>query len=175
MVSRRIQRCEQKIAVYARCECSMSAKATEQLTAITELNLRVMETSMLERTLSFAALVGIGATMFLSTVPTAQAQDPKKQFKFSGSAKVTPSAKITKGSIVNPSKPNPGFQQSNRSSNLDRNIAIGVGAAVIGGIIASQAARANSGGESMSCRSLERRCDDGQNWACRRLEVREDC
>jgi hypothetical protein len=61
-----------------------------------------------------------------------------------------------------------------RHSNTGRNIGIGIGAVVIGTIIASEVARANSG-SGMSCRALERRCDDGQNWACRRLDVREDC
>jgi hypothetical protein len=61
-----------------------------------------------------------------------------------------------------------------RHSNTGRNVGIGIGAVVIGTIIASEVARANSG-SGMSCRALERRCDDGQNWACRRLEVREDC
>ena len=61
-------------------------------------------------------------------------------------------------------------------SNRNRNIAIGA-AAVVGTIIAVEAARASSGGGGgeLSCRALERRCDDGQNWACRRLDVREDC
>ena len=131
---------------------------------------------MFKRALSFVALAGIGATLVLGAGTTAGAEEPKK-FKFSGSAKVIPTAKSSKGPIVVSSKPKSGVGPTNRGSNRDRNIAIGVGAAVIGGIIASQAASANSrgDGESMSCRALERRCDDGQNWACRRLEVRDDC
>ena len=76
-------------------------------------------------------------------------------------------------------KPGPGPRNSNRN----RNIGLGVAAAVVGTAIAIEAARANSGerryyrdgGEGMSCPALERRCDGGQEWACRRLEVREDC
>ena len=68
--------------------------------------------------------------------------------------------------------------EKHRNNNNGRNIGLGVAAVVIGTVIASQAARANSSsyrGDGMSCGQLERRCDDGQNWACRRLEVREDC
>ncbi|MEQ1576139.1 MAG: hypothetical protein ABL894_00665, partial [Hyphomicrobium sp.] len=76
-------------------------------------------------------------------------------------------------------KPGPGPRNSNRN----RNIGLGVAAAVVGTAIAIEAARANSGerryyrdgGDGMSCPALERRCDGGQEWACRRLEVREDC
>lgn len=86
---------------------------------------------------------------------------------------VKPAAKVV---VV---KPGPGPRNSNRN----RNIGLGVAAAVVGTAIAIEAARANSGerryyrdgGEGMSCPALERRCDGGQEWACRRLEVREDC
>ena len=69
----------------------------------------------------------------------------------------------------------------NRGNNVGRNIGLGVAAVVIGGIVASEAARANGynsysyRGNGLSCRQLERRCDDGSNWACRQLEVRSEC
>ena len=77
-------------------------------------------------------------------------------------------------------KPGPGPRNN---SNRNRNIGLGVAAAVVGTAIAIEAARANNGerryyrggGDGLSCPALERRCDEGQNWACRRLEVREDC
>ncbi|MEQ1613054.1 MAG: hypothetical protein ABL904_09915 [Hyphomicrobiaceae bacterium] len=87
---------------------------------------------------------------------------------------VKPGAKVV---VV---KPGPGPRNSNRN----RNIGLGVAAAVVGTAIAIEAARANSGerryyrsggGDGLSCPALERRCDGGQEWACRRLEVREDC
>ncbi len=67
-----------------------------------------------------------------------------------------------------------------RRNNTGRNVAIGVGAAILGGIIASEAARANSrssgggyrggyrGGNS--CRRWALQCDDGSRWACRNLD-----
>lgn len=58
-----------------------------------------------------------------------------------------------------------------RRRNVGRNVAIGVGALVVGGIIASEAARANSrrsGGGN--CRSWAYRCDQGAGWACRNLD-----
>lgn len=55
-------------------------------------------------------------------------------------------------------------------SHRGRNIAIGVGTAIVGGIIANEVYR--SGG--YSCASLERRCDAGNDWACRQLD-HNDC
>ncbi len=63
-----------------------------------------------------------------------------------------------------------------RRNNTGRNVAIGVGAAILGGIIASEAARANSrssGGDyrgGNSCRRWAFQCDDGSRWACRNLD-----
>ena len=70
------------------------------------------------------------------------------------------------------------YAQKYRSNNNARNIGLGVGAVIIGGVIASEAARANGysyRGNGLSCRQLERRCDDGSNWACRQLEIRSEC
>ena len=57
-----------------------------------------------------------------------------------------------------------------RRNNFGRNVAIGVGAAVIGGIIASEAARARPayrGGNS--CARWDYQCSQGAGWACRNL------
>lgn len=50
-----------------------------------------------------------------------------------------------------------------RRRNTGRNIAIGVGAAILGGIIASEAARANS----RSCSRWDYDCSRGSRQACR--------
>jgi hypothetical protein len=63
-----------------------------------------------------------------------------------------------------------------RRSNTGRNIGIGIAAGVLGAIILNQAANANErgGGDEggLSCRQLDRRCDDGQDWACRKFARR---
>jgi hypothetical protein len=60
-----------------------------------------------------------------------------------------------------------------RRSNRGRNVAIGVGAAILGGIILNEAARANTyRDDGLSCGQLARRCDDGLDWACRKFERR---
>jgi len=74
-----------------------------------------------------------------------------------------------------PKKGGPKIVVLKKHNNTGRNIAIGATAVIIGSAIASQAARASYRGDGMSCRALEIRCDDGANWACRRLEVRDDC
>lgn len=55
-----------------------------------------------------------------------------------------------------------------RRNNVGRNIAIGVGAAVIGGMIASEVARARPSGGS--CNRWAWQCDNGQGWACRNFD-----
>lgn len=52
-----------------------------------------------------------------------------------------------------------------RRNNVGRNVAIGIGAAVLGAAILSQGARASGGGNS--CSRLAFRCDRGEGWACR--------
>ncbi len=91
-----------------------------------------------------------------------------------GTAVAQGSLKQKKIVFVKPGQKVVGVRPIHRHSNSGRNVAIGA-AAVIGTIIAVEAARANSSGDRMSCRALENRCDDGQNWACRRLEARNDC
>jgi hypothetical protein len=62
-----------------------------------------------------------------------------------------------------------------RHSNRGRNIAAGVAAGVVGAIILNEAARASGAYDGeYSCADLERRCDRGQDWACRRLD-RNSC
>lgn len=112
-----------------------------------------------------AVASALSLCLVAASVGAAQSAEPKK-----------------KGGVVN--KPNvvvvrPGPRNN---SNRNRNIGLGI-AAVVGTAIAIEAARANSGerryyrggGEGLSCPALERRCDDGQEWACRRLGDRPDC
>lgn len=60
------------------------------------------------------------------------------------------------------------FSGPRRRNNFGRNVAIGVGAAVIGAAILSQSARAQGGGNS--CGRWEYRCSRGEGWACRNLD-----
>lgn len=68
----------------------------------------------------------------------------------------------------------PSQQRSHNNSNRNGKVAAGIAAAVIGGIIINEVARSQSRGDSgdgrLSCRQLENRCEDGQNWACRKLD-----
>jgi hypothetical protein len=73
--------------------------------------------------------------------------------------------KVAKGSKV---QANQGHSSGHRS-NGGRNVAAGVAAGVVGAIILNEAARASSGDGHLRCRQLDRRCDDGQEWACRKL------
>lgn len=52
-----------------------------------------------------------------------------------------------------------------RRGNVGRNVAIGVGAAVIGGIIANQAYRSSGN----SCGRWNYLCNNGEGWACRNV------
>ena len=92
--------------------------------------------------------------------------------------------------LVSPVKPHAQHQGGGghggghkHKSNTGRNVAAGVAAGVIGAIILNEAAKASSGGDSyssssgdgeLSCRQLERRCDDGKDWACRKYD-RQGC
>lgn len=60
-----------------------------------------------------------------------------------------------------------GYVGSRGRSNFGRNVAIGVGAAVLGGVILSQGARAYGGN---SCGRWEYQCNQGAGWACRNLD-----
>lgn len=53
-----------------------------------------------------------------------------------------------------------------RRNNFGRNVAIGTGALILGGIIASQAAGAGGGN---SCGRWNYRCNNGDGYACRQL------
>ena len=65
--------------------------------------------------------------------------------------------------------------ESQAKNRTGRNIAIGIGAALATGIILSESARARgrdhyrSDDHHRRCRTLLRKCDDGQRWACRRF------
>ncbi|MEZ5849087.1 MAG: hypothetical protein R3D68_00370 [Hyphomicrobiaceae bacterium] len=74
--------------------------------------------------------------------------------------------------VVAPQRVVPG-PHVRRRNNTGRNVAIGVGAAILGGIILNEAAKANGyRDDGLSCRQLYRRCDDGQDWACRKFDRR---
>lgn len=67
-----------------------------------------------------------------------------------------------------------------KNNNTGRNIAIGVGAAVATGIILNEAAKADGRGtvryynaddeHNRTCRRWNRKCDDGERWACRKYD-----
>ena len=134
-------------------------------------------------------LRGVCAVMFaVSVLPVAtlSAQETSaKRFSFTGSAKVKPNvvAKQPQG------KPTSGNSGGNRNRSNNNGLAIGIGAAIVGaaiiGGIANSQARPRSydddrsyrseGGDGMSCGQLERRCDSGQEWACRYLSRSERC
>lgn len=48
-------------------------------------------------------------------------------------------------------------------------IGLGIGAAVVGAIILSEAARAEGYRRGPRCRRLIAACDDGEGWACRKF------
>lgn len=66
--------------------------------------------------------------------------------------------------------------ESQAKSRTGRNIAIGVGAALVTGLIISESARArgrdyySTDDHYRRCRSLMRQCDNGKGWACRKFE-----
>ncbi len=53
-------------------------------------------------------------------------------------------------------------------SHRGRNIGIGIGVATAAALAAAAAANASEGSPSQ-CRRWDRRCDDGEGWACRKL------
>lgn len=61
------------------------------------------------------------------------------------------------------------------SRHRGRNVGIGIAAATAAAILLSQGARASEGGGSHSynCRRWDRKCDEGSDWACRK--VRREC
>lgn len=61
-----------------------------------------------------------------------------------------------------------GFARGGGRRNFGRNVGIGVGAAVLGGIIANQAYR--SGGGGGNCRSWSYQCSNGSGYACRNFD-----
>lgn len=59
------------------------------------------------------------------------------------------------------------FGGGGRGRNFGRNVGIGVGAAVLGGIIANEAYRSRGGG---NCRSWSYQCNNGSGYACRNFD-----
>lgn len=105
----------------------------------------------MKSTFGLAMACALGLAISTSTIAQAQGQHHKK------------------GGVVVKKHSGHGHHHSNKG----RNIAAGVAASVIGAIILNEAAKASSG-SGHSCQSLERRCDDGQDWACRKLD-RSNC
>lgn len=109
---------------------------------------------MTRKALRVAAAAMLAISFATSTVGVANADPVKKKIVY-----MKPAPKV--------------FVAAPRHRYNNRNVALGVAAAVVAGtVIAASAANAS---DRMSCSQLERRCDNGQDWACRRLEVREDC
>ncbi len=108
--------------------------------------------------LAVACAVGLGAMVASTTSADAQ---------YSGK-KYTKGAPVVQSHRAGPQH----YSGGHRRSNTGRNVAAGVAAAVIGGIIINEVARGNSSGDGLSCRQLERRCDDGQDWACAKYDRR---
>jgi hypothetical protein len=72
------------------------------------------------------------------------------------------------GGGIRRGRPGPVYVAPRRRNNVGRNVAIGVGAAIIGGIIASEAARASRA--PSDCERWAYRCDAGSNRACYNLD-----
>ena len=113
-----------------------------------------------------ACLLGFGLAMTGSTTSIAQGG------QYQGKTIV-----VKKGPVVvaKPQYKAVPQHSGHRHSNRGRNIAGGVAAGVVGAIILNEAARASGAYDGeYSCADLERRCDRGQDWACRRLD-RNSC
>jgi hypothetical protein len=72
------------------------------------------------------------------------------------------------GGGIRRGRPGPVYVAPRRRNNVGRNVAIGVGAAIIGGIIASEAARAHRA--PSNCERWAYQCDAGSNRACYNLD-----
>ena len=115
--------------------------------------------------LGFAAASLLGLGLLMMGAGSADAQnDPQK---------VKKAAKVGQPQVSRQAQSQ--RQGERRGSNTGRNIAAGVAAGVVGAIILNEAARASDDGDrGYSCEALERRCDNGQDWACRKLD-RNSC
>lgn len=94
-----------------------------------------------------------------------------------------PKSKGGKGGGGGPKQPQPSGNRGGGGGNKTGKIAGGIAAGIAGAIIPNEIAKSqrderggyrqeriyrDEGG--LSCRQLERRCDDGQGWACRKLD-----
>ena len=121
-----------------------------------------------------AIVIGLGA---MASAPAGAQYDSGKPVytkKVNGSAPKVHSA--PKVSQQHHGGNHGGGHKPQHHSNKGRNVAAGVAAGVIGAIILNEAAKASSRevveerSPRHSCRSLSRRCDDGQDWACRKFD-----
>lgn len=127
------------------------------------------------RALLAAVIIGLGA---IASAP-ANAQEGKP-FLAKKSPTVAPKVHHGGPKVAQPQHGggHGGGHKPHHRSHTGRNVAAGVAAGVIGAIILNEAAKANSDREVVSeergprhsCRSLSRRCDDGQDWACRKFD-----
>ena len=117
--------------------------------------------------LAMACVLGLGLALTSTTASIAQSG------QYQGNKVI-----VKKGPVV-VSKPQykggPSHSGHHHHSNRGRNVAAGIAAGVVGAIILNEAARAGGAYDGeYSCEALERRCDRGQDWACRRLD-RNSC
>jgi hypothetical protein len=92
----------------------------------------------------------------------------------SSSASTTASVALETGYVTTQGRRGGGFRAGGGGRNFGggrrnfgRNVGIGVGAAVLGGIIANEAYRSRGGG---NCRSWSYQCNNGSGYACRQLD-----
>jgi hypothetical protein len=126
--------------------------------------------------LATACLLGLGLATSITTGSLAQ-NTYKQGSSHQGGKVVVKKAPVVVQPQRSYSSGRPTGQHSGHQnrSNTGRNIAVGVAAGVVGAIILNEAAKASGGYDGeYSCESLERRCDNGQDWACRRLD-RNSC
>lgn len=116
--------------------------------------------------LAMAGMLGLGLALTGTTASVAQSGS------YQGNKVVVKKAPVV---VAKPQYRAVQSHSGHRHSNRGRNIAAGVAAGVVGAIILNEAAKASGGYDGeYSCEALERRCDRGQDWACRRLD-RNSC
>jgi hypothetical protein len=123
----------------------------------------------------------LALAMILALAPMATVSAQVIEKRKSGAVVATQKS-VSKPTINKPVVSN---NSGNRKSNRNLGIGIGaaiVGAAIIGGIASQSEARPSyysrpsyRDHDGLSCGQLERRCDDGQEWACRKLSRSERC
>lgn len=123
------------------------------------------------KSIRVASVIALSLGMLVPEMTSASAQGYKK--RSAGKVYVAPAG-----------GPRGGYVVRRRRGPSGGAIAAGAAAAIIGGIIVNEAIRSErrSGpvryydeGPGLSCYQLERRCDAGYDWACRRLDNDPGC